>query len=416
MGLAEALSNFQQNYGNSGGNDDEIVEPFDKLKNGYLRLGSGRSSQSDFYARILPSDPFYKDFEQIGVQAPTKTGDKDLLFQSARNDNNDPLRQAVSRWGKRIVTHFNKVGMEKGAGFRTRFLLNVIPLVNQGGQFVEETDEQGNYKVYVLNLSYSQFKQLEALISNPANNPQASQFYSTVAQQFGVTTGDDWSFLSPQVTYPVHFSGTIGANNMFESHIDLQATTMLAPLRQGWESQLEDLNYQATPSYQYKAGVVDWVINYQDELLGFKQPNQQGQGQQAFAPAPAGVKGAPQSGPFAGQPSFQPAQTPNIPNSPVAEQYPVGGQQAPVMPQQPQSPATFAKAPMANQTSAPATPNAPQTPQGVPTAASLGFTTATAKAEAQAPQTPQQSQAPTVADPFASTGTAIDISEDDLPF
>lgn len=417
MGLSEALSQFKNNYPDSGegsGSNDTIVEPYQALKNGQLRLGSGKSSSQDFYARILPwgESSFSQDFSQVGISTPSKNGSTNdsILVSSAQNDPNDPLKVAMNRWGNRVVSRYNKLGGEKGQGFKTRFLLNVIPLVQQNGQLVEETDEAGQYKVMLLNLSYTQFKQLEGLLTNTINNPTSSQFYSQIAQQYGVTQTDDWSFISPQIAYPVHFGGSVNlSNNIFESHVELLQSQMLAPLQQGWETLLEDLAYQATPSYQYKPKVVEWAIAYQDELLGFTN-----------------------------QAQAQPQAQPQVQANPWANQQPQG--QVPVAPVQ-QAPASQFTQPVASvqgvptmaqpQTQPQLQPQAPVTQAPVPpvstqplgqgqapSPADLGFTTATQKAQPQAQQPQSQVASNTMpADPFEATSNiGVDITEDDLPF
>lgn len=396
MGLSEALSGFTQAYGEQQGNDD-IVEPYAKLKNGLVKLGR---KTPDFYVRILPTgDTFYKDFRTVSMVLDTSKGRSSMVFQSSsQNDPQDPLNQAIPRWGKRILTPYNRDG-NSGRGYTTKFLLNVIPLVFKDNQYQEVRDEQGNYKVYVLSMSWTQFTQLEALAKNPANNPTSNQFYSQMAQQYGVKGTDDWSFMSPLIAYPVHMSGSLGKNNIFESNISLQSSNMLPPLDAGWEKSLEDLDYQATPSYQYKPKVVSWAVDKMDEALGLVTTSTTTFQGYVNTP-PMANQLANQQNPYA-QGTVSPAV--NSQGNPTENS------------QNPWNVPAQGSAGIPN-----SNPNT--TPAGVaPSPASLGFTTVSDKdntptANPVANTTPNKESLETSADPFANNGQTIDISEDDLPF
>ena len=411
MGLQDMVNHLQQTE-----TRDEIPDLIKEQNISFY----GKSEIGAHYFRVIPykEDAIAKAFNTITLALQNSRNEvRSIGFNAAYPfDNNDKLVQAVRRWGKRTPTPWNHNG-NQGQGFGTNYFLNVIEYQfnQQTRQLEPEMDSTGNYFTRILQLSYSQYNALQTAIQEPMNNPANSQMYQQFASQFQGFKDDGWGPVSTGIAYPICLQtskSNKGSGN--EYSISVYTGTMLPPLNV-LQVDSKDLDRLATPAVKIKPGVVDWAIDQIDKRLGFATTTLAPQAGQAPAQGyPAqGQQQAPVQGNFNqpqqgyNQPAqgFQGTQAPqgNFNQAPAGVATGSYGQpQAPVQPSFGTSTSTT-------------TQDANGNFNGAPSASSLGFTSVDTKQGAKAPQSPA-SPVDKPADPFASNGTSIDISDDDLPF
>lgn len=349
----------QQNRGERA----EVDYPSNHLKHKELFIPK---ETNQVLVRILPPSVSGENYNQmvreIFLQAHNRNG-KELKLNavlSAFPNVEDPLDQALINWNaqNRVPNKWNK-----NATPTKKYLANVIQLIRdpQTGQFRYETDEQGNLMVRLFKLSHSACQAINAKLTDTMLTPNFNPDVPDSVKQY--------SFISSAEAFPVMISKPAKGSGQMSYGVDVYSNMPLGALPQGWETQLEDLAYQATPSYSYNKEYIDYFIDVVNgvEPVSQAQGGQQAQPQQGYqAPAMGqGFASAPQ------QPAYNMAQ----PQQPMN----TGFNQQPVAPVQPQ--ATNMGTPSFGQTNMGTAPTmnggfaqAPQQPvQPAPIADLMGF-------------------------------------------
>lgn len=309
----------------------EVDYPSKKLKNKELYFPKPTGHEpSQLMIRILPPA-----IPNESYNVPSRE-----IFLTARNRNNkelkptfvlspfpnqeDPIDMAVTRWmaENRVPNTYNKKQKPKSV-----YLVNVIQLFSDpSGQLVEERDQQGNPVVRLFKLPASACKTINEKLGDPLFRPQNLQGVPEEIAQY--------SFISSASAFPIRLTKPKQGSGQMHYDVDVFTNYPLGALPQGWENLLEDLQYQATPSYKYNQEFIEYFISVVDGTEPV-QGQGQGQPQQGFQPQQPNYGGQPNYGAQQGyqQPPVQPQggfQTPPQPNFGGQQAY----QQPPVQPQQ----------------------------------------------------------------------------------
>ena len=332
--LKAEMERVQQNSG--GGDFEKVDYPTQKLKNDQLYFSK---NNSEFTVRILPGANgqfFSQEFREIFLNGRNSKGtDISRLFilDKEPKPNESRLESSLLRWQQeaRVPNIYNKQAKPD-----RRFFVNAVQVQMVNGQAVMETDANGNLAVRLLKLPVSAYNAIISKLGDEMLTPQGA---------------DEYSFIGVTNAYPIRIQKP--APGQMSYTVDVYQKD-LGPLPNGWEAQIEDLAYQATPWEEFNKGFVDHFIDVTDGVEGqsdnnepaqapnqpqFNQPQQPTQPQQGFGqPAqPQQGFGQPAQGNGFGQPAQgnewgQPAQAPTQPtqNTPTQPTQP-----APTQPVEP---------------------------------------------------------------------------------
>ena len=315
------------------------------------RLFFGKNSPQHF-VQVLPAADLHSKFavptRKIFLSTRSSQG-KEINANFTLDASPNPgslLEQKITEWADRQMIPSGYGGQQAP---RVVYLLNVVKVgQDNAGNWFQERDEQGNLVVRVLELPQSGYRNLVNKLKDPLLNQSKT----------------DLSFLDINKASPIRISKP--AKNQKEYPVEVYSTISLPPLGQGWESQLEDLYAQATPTEMLENGA-SWVQAFIDMKEG-RKPNGGGNA----------TPQQPQVNPFAQQPQANQF----APQQPQVNQFAQQPQANQFVPQQPQT-NQFAQQPQVNpfgqppqaepfaqqQQPAPQVPNTPvmNTPQLPPT-------------------------------------------------
>ena len=312
--LKAEMERVQQN---SGGGDFEKVEyPTQKLKHDQLYFNK---NNPEFTVRILPGTNgqfFSQEFREIFLNGRNSKGtDISRLFilDKEPKPNESRLESSLLRWQQeaRVPNTYNKQAKPD-----RRFFVNAVQVQMVNGQAVMETDANGDLVVRLLKLPVSAYNAIISKLGDDMLTPQGA---------------DEYSFIGVTNAYPIRIQKP--APGQMSYTVDVYQKD-LGPLPNGWEAQIEDLAYQATPWEEFNKGFVDHFIDVTDEVEGqsdnnepaqapnqpqFNQPQQPTQPQQGFGqPTQGNGFGQPAQGNEWGQPAQAPTQpTQNTPVQPT---------------------------------------------------------------------------------------------------
>ena len=266
MGFQDNLK--QQIQQQSGGNERPPADyPALHLKHQDIRFPKG--NPSSILVRILPpvenGAMYAVQTREIYLQVRNHNN-KDLAINAVLHpfgDANDELDQAITQWRQRkMVPGYSR---EQKPGMK--FLVNATYVVQnpQTGQYEEERDPQtGELVVRLLKLPFSAAQAINEKLTNPMYAPQALQQTNDPAAEY--------SFISSLAAYPLLIKKPDSSQPGPKSYsVDLMQNMALGPLPQGWENQLEDLTYQATPTIQHSKDYADYfirVVNGEEQTGG----------------------------------------------------------------------------------------------------------------------------------------------------
>lgn len=372
MSFADIINQEQKKLEEQQGGNDKVEYPKTKHK----RLFFGKD-QRELYIQVLPAADLVSSFavpvRKIFLQAKSSQG-KNINSNFTLDpdfNNGSLLENKINEWAEMQIIP-NGFGGQSSP--RRYYLVNVVQVYNQNGQFVQERDQEGNLVVRVFEMPQSGYSNLIRKLADPMLNP----------------SGSELSFMDINNPAPIKISRP--AKGQMEYPVEVYTAVKMPPLGQGWETQLEDLNAQAVPTERLVNGD-KWVQAFIDMKEG-RKPNQNngGQGQAPQAPQ------QPQTNPYANQ---QPAmgqgfqQNPSTtfpPQAPGQAQGTMVGQaQEPQIPQMPQGgqgyvePQTYQQPQMTQQTAPAQEPVDPNNFPGM---------TAPDQGQAQAPQQPNIPAAP----------------------
>lgn len=406
MSLQDNINRLKQATENNGSNSDNSKNPLQKLAHQPIRA-SKQNPQIIF--RILPPAPgkelFYSEGRQWWVNVTNKAGQTKRLPISlaVEHQDTDPVQNLIDELSARKAMPENAFGDPDYP--RTHYYLNVVPYVYANGAMQMQTDERGLPDVYVLDANNNNMSTLVDALADPMNNPNENPNF--IAQYNIAPTEEQksWSFLSSALAFAVRITRST-KNGKTSYTTDIAQGYALAPLPQGWETKLEDLDALMEPSYLSSPDYANWIVKQVSNAAGLsgnvqapQRDNEAHQwNQQVATPtSQASTFVAPQATPVAPQAPVQPSQAQYNQPAPFAPGAPTTPQQTParptVMPAQatPVQPQQVQADPFANQAPSPLAQNASQfgaqpMAQGAPAAS---------QAPAQ-PQAPVSSQsAPT---------------------
>jgi len=396
MSFADIIQNEQKKLEEQQGGNDRIEYPQTKHK----RLFFGKD-QRELYMQVLPASNLVGQFavpvRKIFLQAKSSQG-KDInsnFTLDADFNNGSMLENKIVEWSEKGMIPNGFGGQQTP---RRMYLVNVVQVINQNGQFVQERDQEGNLVVRVFEMPQSGYSNLIRKLADPMLNP----------------SGSELSFMDINNPAPIKISRP--AKGQMEYPVEVYTAVKMPPLGQGWEAQLEDLEAQATPTERLVNGD-KWVQAFIDMKEGRKPNQNNGQEQQQPQANPYGQnpQGMPQANPYGQQPQMGGQEIPQNPSTAFQPQTSgqttggmVGGaapqqpQFQPQAPQQPQQPNTeglvedpidlndFIGLTNPNQGQGAPQQNIPATPQqpNIPAAPQQ-------PAQGQAPQQPAQGQNPT---------------------
>ena len=272
MNLEEQLNSLVSSGTSSRQND----APYKKLKNGTLYTSR---KTPELLVRILPpaqqDKMFYQKYKELSAQVNGKWS-----FITLGSKPTEMLNNEINNWSQMGMPIRELRNMPQTKKFkinlRTNFYLNAVPLkqttVNGQLSIQMETDNEGKPKVYLLRLSNTQMTQLSQSLADKLKNPNIMPAYRQMAQAHNITITQeqaDWSFISSVLAYPVKI--TVGQSLSSPSRVDVETVSVLPPLPAGWENNLEDLQYQATPTSEYAPNYVAKIITTIDSAIGAKQ-------------------------------------------------------------------------------------------------------------------------------------------------
>lgn len=252
-------------------NDQETKNPYNDLKHDQIQL---KENPSEAIVRILPpkGDEFFASgFQEMFVQARNKNG-KDLNtylnFPLQLQPNDSELDQQLLEWIKT-----KEFPNSKGYGPSKRFLINAIKVAPDPntGQFVHETDQQGKPVVRTMKLPKTAYDKIITALGDEMTN-------------HGINS--EYGFISPEKAYPVKVSRSKSSEGQVQYNVDVYQNIDLGPAPIGWEEELEDLDYQATPSEELNKDFTDYlravIGGYEEEFNANRKQNNggnQGRGQ-----------------------------------------------------------------------------------------------------------------------------------------
>lgn len=303
MSLADELNKI--NKENDTNNFEQTDYPSSHLKQNIIYVSKKNPQVT---VRILPSvskdAPTWAGFRQLWV---SENGNNHSYIASEdTKDANDPLIQALNRWGKAKFQYVDdkgqtqsksglwKVDTKYGRYPSVRYYLNVIPLtqaVNDKGipVYAEEKDEHGNPSIHIMTFTGTMLRALATKLEDKMQNPNTyhqEQIRQMIANKQLNLTHDQLyeqmnnSFISALFAYPVTISRVNdGKKVSYDLSVNSNEQLMLNPLPQNWTDFAEDLAYQASPSYKWNQHWEQTLIDKVDDELGLtshiEQPTQQ---------------------------------------------------------------------------------------------------------------------------------------------
>lgn len=277
--------NFQQQLQQQlqqNSTEREVVDyPSNHLKHKELYFPKSENGQpSTLTVRILPPAVAGENYNvvarEIFLSARNRNG-KDLksnFVLSPYPNSEDILEQALIRWSaeNRVPNAYSRT-----ASPRQRFYVNVVNMITnqQTGQVYPETDQEGNLVVRLLKLPRTACMTISESLSNPMLRPQFSPDVPEEVAQY--------SFISSAEAYPIMITKPARSNQPTQYGVQVLSNRPLGALPQGWESQLPDLAYQATPSVEYNRKFIEYFISVVDGVEPVAG-NQGGQQQATQAP------------------------------------------------------------------------------------------------------------------------------------
>jgi len=373
MSLMDTINKLN-NENNTSTNDAGLPNPYDALV--HNRALQVNKKNPKLVVRILPptgDNAIFAEYRRWFTTYQTKTGGSKFtsFVLGAQQDPEDPLEAHINELdaaGKLLNSFGNKNFPSR------RYLFNVVPYhFDQATGLTMITDENGLPDVYVMDLSKTQTIELMNNLQEPMNNPNMNP---QLIQQAGFQPTQsqvEYSFASSGLGYAVYLVWEKNGSAPVTYKQQVMTQYPLAPLPQGWETKLADLNSLTLPTYKQNRSFVDWIIS-QDNSLNAVQPKDQ-----------------PASDPFSGfnanslasqMPSGMGVEDTHTVSMPAQPQK----FSAPLAPTAPVAPAPAPK-PVAP---TPVAPVAPSQPASNPLA---GFGTVAQKTPQAAPTAPQQAPA-----------------------
>lgn len=430
MSLADSINKLKEATASNNNSDGENA--FSKLAHKQIKRSSKREPHLRF--RILPpakgKELFFTELRQWGVEYHKQDNSRifTALNLKANVDENDPLDMFINQLRD---TNSLPKGSFGEIYPKKHFYVNIVPYqstsVNGVPQIQMQADENGLPDVYVMDLSKLQMESINEALANPLNNPNIIPANINAYNYTPTEEQKEWSFISDAFAYMIDLKREGGTGNTrVKYQVTVQSNFCLAPLPEGWETKLEDLDALAEPSYTSSPSWVNSVINQMKADRGMIGGQTSTQPQAPSRPANAQASAWNQAVGAQTQPQPQTTTSTTMPvyqQGDYVQQQPVYNQPTQQMPtqapvQNPVQPAPIAdprgfQMPM-NQAQVAPTPQqqtAPQaqTPQQAPVNPLSNFgapLSETPQAQVQAPQqtptSPVQPQAPTVATPDES--------------
>lgn len=340
MNFQEQLA--QQLASQNHGDREPVDYPSSKLKNKELYFPKAQQGQaSSLLVRILPpaiaGENYNVQARELFLQTRNSNG-KDLKLGAVLSpfpNQDDMLDVAITDWQAKnmVPNNFNR-----SAKPSNKYYVNAVQVVlnPQTNQYEEERDPQtGELAVRLFKLPFSACNLINTKLADPLFSPrELAQMPAEIAQ---------YSFISSAYAFPIQLTKPPKGSNQMSYAVDIMTNLPLGALPQGWENQLEDLAYQATPSYQYNGEYVKYfidVVNGVEPQQGQQQATQQQPQYQAPAytqpQAPVQPTGQPQNigTPVQGQTNMGTA--PQLP--PAQPQYQAPVNTMPVPPAPPVAP------------------------------------------------------------------------------
>jgi hypothetical protein len=375
MSFADILNQEQKKIEqNSGG--DRVKFPETKHKRLFFD-----SNETSICMQILPTANLYGAFwapvRKIFLNARKQDGTQwkmNFLLDADFNEGS-LLDQKVKEWGEKEMIPNGFGGQQTARRF---YMVNAVRVFQQGENWVQERDAQGNLVVRVFEMPQSAYADLIGKLQDPK--------FKTSQSELSFMDVNGAALLEVKKP-PKNTQGPKFYSVEVFPHIKLP------PLGLGWESQLEDLAAQSVPTERLEngAGLIQAFV----DVMEGRKPNQGNESPQA------GQAPAPQANPYAApQPNaFTPGQAP----APQAQAQPAPTP-TPTPTQMPDVNAGLANLPDAGAmntapqpTPAPVTPAQPQTnaftpgqaPVAPPTQAAPTVPTQAAPAQPAQPNIPQ---------------------------
>lgn len=266
MGLLESLKSY-----------DGLTTSGHWNKNDILRLRT--KGTRDIRVRILPpKDPsgtFFAAYRNFFGQAGPERKDGYLYTLAPSYDPDDPLYEALQTWRgeSKETAHYPN---QHNSGYSNRYYLNVALVTIQEGKAVIETDEQGLPVVHPMTVPKSVMDSLVDKLKDPYKNPNANKGWVASMAKRGYTITPEqasWSFISDALAYPVHVKMISHEKSPDTYEVEVDTSMLLAPLKQGWQDNLEDLKAGTTPTYKTDLPRVEHLISYANAQGGIQPAN-----------------------------------------------------------------------------------------------------------------------------------------------
>lgn len=252
MSFADIIRQEQERLERQNNDNDKVVYPTTKHDRLYF---SGNTRE--VFVQVLPAPDLVSAFavpiRRIFLQAKSSQG-KDINANFILDPDFNPgslLDNKIKEWADKGMIP-NRFGGQQTP--RRFYLLNVVQVVNQNGQYIQERDQEGNLVVRVLELPQSGYQNLIRKLADPLYN----------------TSGSELSFMD--INKPSLVKITKPAQGQMEYAVEVYTNITLPPLGHGWENQLENLNALATPTERLENGD-KWVQAFVDMKEG-RKPNQ----------------------------------------------------------------------------------------------------------------------------------------------
>lgn len=285
-----------------GGNNTQVQYPQTK----HQRLFFGKENP-ELWLQILPSSDIVSRFavpvRKIFLNTVSSQGKQINSNFTLDPDKNygSLLENKIDEWTEQGIIPARYGGQQKPS---RKYLVNVVLVVQQNGQFVQERDNNGDLVVRVLELPQSAYSNVIAKLQDSMYN----------------FSGTEMSFMDINKPNAIRISKP--PQGKMEYTVDVHPQGQLPPLGQGWENQLEDLNAQGTPTERLENGD-QWVEAFVDMKEG-RKPNQN-KNQQSESPSQPQTQTQTQTNPYAqvqgqvqGQQQFQHQQS-SANNNPFEE-------------------------------------------------------------------------------------------------
>lgn len=273
MSFMDDLQKEMDRVNQDNGNNEDVDSPYKHLKHDSLYFDK---NNRNFIVRILPpvnGGFFAKEFKELFLKATNKNG-KELksmvtIASEATPDNNELMRDLLT-WQQQGLVPDNYGNQAKPT---KRYYVNAVKVLADGqGNIFMETDQQGNLVVRLMKLPTSAYQQILSKLADPMLQPNGETEYG---------------FIGINNAFPINI--TKPAPGSMQYGVDVYSNKELGALPQGWEQNVEDLNYQATPTEEYDHTYLPMIrdilngnegasSNQGGNSGGQTQPTQQSQG------------------------------------------------------------------------------------------------------------------------------------------